>query len=159
MPKMYRVMIHDADGPSVGDGNAQLGVRSQGDTVDVVVGVAPDYLVKADGNGMSVSICLCKMPHTMVPKRFKDLGLRRDARGSSDPRRKLWKHGEGPFVSQPLPGDNLRLHLTSEDHGHVCPNRDMPISDLQKAISDTRPDWSIDEKPNPDCPILFTIVI
>jgi len=90
------------------------------------------------GRGMSVSPDWRDLPPHLIPRQLKMLA--KDARG--DARLRVFRHGEGPFVDGPV-ADCLMLHVDRFDHGVVEPSGAMAINEYQKALAETREDWSM----------------
>gem|GEM_PF-1841477 len=152
MPKIYRIMVAKDDKPEVGSGRNMLGVRSEPDVNPDVVEV--NGLVPMAAGGMSVSMCICAMLPTIVPRRLKDLVP--GAKHSGSDGRRVWKAGQGPFVSASVSRDlDLRPDPNPNrlGHGYVEPGTPMPMGDYQEALAATREGWSVDEQRNDECTI------
>ncbi len=152
MPKMYRIMVPKDDKPEVGSGRNMLGVRSAPDGNPDVVEVNGQVPVAA--GGMSVNMCLCAMPPLMVPRRLRDIVP--GAKNSGDDGRRVWRMGQGPFVSS-LVSENLTLRTDPDPdkpgHGFVEPARSMALSNYQNALASTQNEWLVDEQRNDECTI------
>ncbi len=145
MPRFYRVMLADGDRPKIGDKKSMLGVRVGPPPADI----EPDEpgRVRPGMGGMSVASHWKALPHFLIPPRLASLlptlTKRRAATGNDDAR--CWRMGEGDFVAgQVTPA--LRLRVDSETHGLVEPATEMPLSQFQQALADTRDGWIIDEE-------------
>ena len=149
---MYRIMVSADDKPAVGNGRNMLGVRVEPDSNPDVVEVNGLVLVAA--GGMSVNMCLCAMPPSMVPRRLRDIV--RGAKNTGDDGRHIWRTSQGTFVSSPVNEHlSLRVDLDSRNlaHGFVEPAAPMPLSEYQNALAATEEEWHIDEQRNNECTI------
>ena len=142
MPKICRSMLADGDKPQIGNGSKMLGVRMAPDP-------NPDILADAKGKvspqtgGMSVAPEWQKLPHHLIPKRFRDLFPR--ASGSNH--LVLWTMGTGPFLTGPLTKD---LDFRQDPgnlvtHGFVEPPQEMSADEFQNALAATQDQWVKDE--------------
>lgn len=152
MPKIYRIMVAKDDKPEIGSGRNMLGVRSAPDANPDVVEV--DGQVPVATGGMSVSMCLCAMPPLMVPRKLRDIIP--GAKNPGDDGRRVWRTGQGPFVSSPV-NAMLDFRLDPDPrksgHGFVEPATPMALSDYQSALAATQEEWLVDEQRNDECTI------
>src|SRR5438874_141843 len=97
MPRVYRSMLADGDGPMVGDGARTLGVRvAPADKPDLPVG--DDGFVQPRTGGMSVAPTVGLLPSHRIPKRLRSRYP--DARGPDC--LSCWRMGNGPFEEGPF---------------------------------------------------------
>jgi len=141
MAALYRSMHASGEYPTVGTGNDQLGSR------------ATDVLMDNDGNvlpgeGISVNICACQMPPHLVPFRLQHIFGHATGHGSRSGLI-VWRHGEGPYVSDGI-GGKLHARL-GRSHGLVEPTKIMPKAEFDAALADTQCDWQIDENHSSNC--------
>ncbi|MGD0094708.1 MAG: hypothetical protein ABSE73_32765 [Planctomycetota bacterium] len=134
MPLIYRVMKVENGRPKVGAASSCLGAR-----------VGEDIQPDQDGNvhpgtgGMSVVADPNGLPDALVPVMYRS--FLPHAR-SKDTNRRIWKMGQGPFVSGPI-ADALEFRVDPKhnEHGFVEPGKVMPISGYQGALAATRDKW------------------
>ena len=148
MPKVYRTMKKDNDElPTVEASAKGLGVRSNTLSYVPVGNEGIDIRYDDRGNvhpksgGMSVSPHWMQMPPHLVPERLRcpDVPGAR-ARDSVF----VWSSGSGDFIEAAFaPG--LTLVPDRERHGAIEPSTTVKLEDYEKALSDTRDTWSIDE--------------
>lgn len=145
-------MVPKDDKPEIGSGRNMLGVRSEPESNPDVVEI--DGVVPVAAGGMSVNICPCVMLPTMVPRKLN--GLVPGAKHSGIDGRRIWRTGQGPFVSSPV-SESLDLRTDPDPnklgHGFVEPAKPVPIGDYQAALALTKEDWLIDEQHNSECTI------
>jgi len=148
MPTIYRSMLADRDRPIIGNAATALGVRLPPDP-------KPDVSVNADGTvsprtgGMSVAPSWRHLPVWRIPRRLSTKFL--DARGiqgaSGSNNLVCWRLGEGPFAEAPI-GDRLLFRPDPDrpdSHGFVEPLAQLPLTEYQAALANTRDQWQRDE--------------
>lgn len=139
MPRIYRVMLTDADGgPQVGDKACQLGVRLDGAHQDIAAD--ENGQVHPQTGGMSVNPSFETLPKHRVPRRLRA----RLPGASGNDRNSCFRMNDGPFLGSSLT-PQLRLRPNSESHGLVEPAQSMQSADFQRALADTRTAWIVEE--------------
>jgi len=135
MPRVFRVMMKDADGkPTIAD-DAGLGVR---------LGV--DIRQDAQGNAIRENKGMSVFEH------WKDLPFNRKPRrlgGRGDDTTFCFRLGDGPVVSGQLAnGLDLLIPMgKNPKHGGVRPQQLVPLATFRADIEATRNDWVFDENP------------
>ncbi len=120
--------------PKVGSSNKELGVRIPGDIASEA------GLVRPGCGGMSVAPSWRQPPIYKIPRRLRH--LRPGAAGSNS--LSCWTFGAGEFANGQFAA-SLILAVSSQTHGCVEPERQMPVSDYTQAITNTRDRWVIEE--------------
>ncbi len=137
MPKIYRVMQKMYEGPTIGNGPLDLGVR-------VPTDIQPDFAgnVSPGIGGMSVSPRLTALPPHRVPRRLHPLVPRAAGKDFHF----VWSMGEGAFAAGTVAlGLCLRPDPANDKHGFVEPVAVIAIADYQEALAATRDEWQVDE--------------
>ena len=156
MPKIFRIMKGDADGPIAGVGRELLGVRLPGGVGHADVVPNEEGVIAPATGGMSVcsgALALLGRAAPMMPKRFRALAhdpstpvaLRElfiQASGSNSAA--IWQMGDGEFEAGPLT-QKLSLRPDSADHGLVEPFVAMSVAEYLTALEQTRSEWMRDE--------------
>jgi hypothetical protein len=133
MPRVFRVMMRDADGqPTIGN-DAALGIRLNTD-----VRLDGDGNVIIENKGMSVFEGWRDIPFNRKPERL-------GGRGPDDTF--CFRLGDGPFVSGPL-ADQLDLLAPmgkNPKHGGVRPAQLVSLAVFRANLQATRGNWVFDE--------------
>ena len=141
MPLIFRVMKIENGRPKVGATGMCLGVRVGPRPPPQVADITPDGNgdVHPGTGGMSVRASILDFPPMMVPTIYLRL-VPTAYYGKKD--RRIWKMGEGPFVSGPV-AEALELRVDSGDntHGLLEPGKAMPASGYQSALAETKDKW------------------
>jgi hypothetical protein len=135
MPRVFRVMMRDADGqPTIAD-DAGLGVRLG---IDIRQDAQGNAII--ENKGMSVFEHWKDLPFNRKPKR---LG------GRGDEATFCFRLGDGPFASGQLAnGLDLLVPMgKNPKHGGVRPEQLVPLATFRADIEATREDWVFDENP------------
>ena len=134
MPRMFRVMMKDANGhPSIAD-NGGLGVR-----LNIDVRLDAQGNVRIENKGMSVFRAWRDVPLIRRPERL-------GGRGEDDTF--FFRHGDGPWASGIMIEDKLDLVTPSgrdPNHGVVRPLQLVALATFRTHLEETRPDWVLDE--------------
>lgn len=139
MPRMYRVMMKDADGkPAIAD-DAGLGVRDGEVRIDRATGC-----VRIEPNkGMSVYRRWQDISPHRRPERLGNGGL-----GDDDTY--CFRLGQEGWASGPVVPDQLDLSVGAgrdPNHGVVRPVQQVSLADFRTLLADTREGWVVDEEP------------
>ena len=144
MPRVYRSMLENAGQPKIERSANALGVRIEGESVDV--NVQANGFVKAGDKGMSVAPLPGFLPRFRVYS-----GLKHIVEGAKSPNANLriWRMGVGPFQREIAAPDLMLIPDPPKEgvvkHGVMAPGHDMPITAYETALANTQAQWVIDE--------------
>jgi hypothetical protein len=143
MPRILRSMKMEDGKPKIERSASALGVRVYtSGTNDIVVSSQGD--VEPGRGGMSVVPSLRAFRLHQVPRRLNH--LIEGAEGNNT--LYVWRMGTGEFTNSPVTTELMLqpdTRTVNVRHGVVEPIRKMPLDEYERALSNTRDAWIVDE--------------